>query len=396
MSIWLGRIRRLLSDNLEYAVAALAVVALVGGFLAYEPYASPGTETERFERSNWSSTAAFSHQATVTEPTDVFEEGAVLRDRPSYLQSIAPVLNGSFSYEYEASRDGELAVSADLTLVLRSVEESDEGSDLEYWREEIRLGSASEESVGPAQAVAVPFSVNVTEASQRIEEIESQLGGTPGTTQIIVESALDLSGQRNGIQAQGGSTHRMTIETGSSVYSVSGASADTDSGQQFGRETVPATYGPLRTAGGPLLLVVGVLGIGALAVGRWQEWFVVSEAEREWLDYQSTRSEFDEWITEGELPGELDDRTAIEVDTLEGLVDVAIDSDRRVVADESRGVCVVVLEDAVYRFEPPAEPAEEEPLAPGDPATAADTGPSEDGETPDTAEERPAVDGDSA
>ena len=396
MSIWLGRIRRLLSDNFEYVVAVLAVVALVGGFLAYEPYANPGTETERFEQSNWSSTASFSHQATVTRETDVFEQGTVLRDRQSYLQSIAPVLNGSFSYEYEASRGGDVAVSADLTLVLRSVDESDEGSGLEYWREEVPLGSVSEESVEPAQAVAVPFSVNVTEASQRIEEIESQLGGTPGTKEVAVESALELSGQRNGISVQGGGTHRMTIETGSSVYSVSGAGADTDSGQQFGRETVEATYGPLRTAGGPLLLAVGLLGIGALAVGRWQEWFAVSEAEREWLDYQSTRSEFDEWITQGELPNELDARTAIEVETLEGLVDVAIDSDRRVVADESRGVCVVVLEDAVYRYEPPAEPADDEPLAPGDPATATDAGRSEDGEKPDAVEERPTADGESA
>jgi hypothetical protein len=388
MSIWLGRGRRFLSDNFEYVLIVLAVVALVGGFLAYEPYADPGTDVERFERSNWSSSASFSHQATVDRQTEVFDEGTVLTNRPSYLRSIAPVLNGTFSYEYEASRGGDVAVTADLTLVLRSVEESDDGNALEYWREEVELGSASEDSVGPGQTVSVPFSMNVTEVSQRIERIESQLGGTPGTTQIIVESALELSGERNGIPVESASTHQMTIESGGSVYSVSGASADTDSGRQFGRERVEATYGPLRTAGGPLLLVVGLLGVGALSVGRWQEWFEVSEAEREWLDYRSTRSEFEEWITDGVVPGELDERTAIEVGTLEGLVDVAIDSDRRVIADESRGVAVVVLEDAVYRFEPPSEPTDGEPLEPGDSATASGVSNLEDGESADDAEER--------
>lgn len=398
MAIWLGRVRQILSDNFEYVLVGFVVVALIGGALAYEPYVSPGTEVERNEVSNWTSSASFSHEATVTEQTDVFDEGEVLRAQPTYLESIAPVMNGTFSYEYEVGPggSGDVAVDADLTLVLRSVEENDEGDDIEYWREEQPLASVTEESVGSDQTVAAPFSINVTAVRQRTEEIESQLGGTPGSTQIAVESRLQLSGQRNGLEVQDESTHGMTIETGDSVYSVSGAEADTDSGQQFSEATVEASYGPLRSAGGPLLFVVGVAGIGVLALGRWQKWFAVSPAEREWLAYRSTRSEYDEWITEGKLPGEIDERTAIEVETLEGLVDVAIDSDRRVVADESRGVCVVVLEDALYRYEPPVEPTDEEPLAPGEPVTATDTGRSEDGETPDAAEEPPAADGDSA
>lgn len=369
MATWSDRTRLFLSDYAEYVAVGLVVLALLGGFLAYEPYVDPGTEVEEFEESSWSSTAAYTHEATVIEQTAVFEEGQTLRNQPAYFESISPVLNGTFSYNYQASDSGDLDIDTDLTLVLRSAD--DEG--IEYWREQESLTAHSEESVQPGDEITVPFSVNVTEATQRVEFIEGQLGGTPGTTEIIVEARLRLSGERNGQPVDTESTHRITIVPQGNTYSVDGADSETDSGQQFGQRTVEATYGPLRTAGGPLLLALSVLGIGGIAVGRRKGWFSVSESQREWMAYRSTRSEFDEWITEGRVPSQVADRTAIEVDTLEGLVDVAIDSDRRVISDASRGVCVVVLEDSIYRFSPPERPTDNDPLAQGDAADSSDS-----------------------
>ena len=361
MSTWLGRTRLLLSDNLQYILAILVIAALFGAFLAYTPYLNPGTEVEEFEESSWSSTAAFGHEATVTEQTAVFDEGEVLTDRSSYLESVAPRLNGTFRYDYEASSGGSLDVTTDLSLVLRSADE-----ETEYWREQSLLSSVTEESVSPGQETIAFFSVNVTALNERIDEIEEELDGTPGNTEIIVRAQLTLVGERNGLEIDEESTHDMTIESQGNVYTVGGTDPVTDSDQQFGQETVEASYSPLRTIGGPLLLVVSLGGIAGVAIGRYRGWFSVPEKRREWMAYQASRSEFGEWISHGTVPTELEDRTVIDVDSLEGLVDVAIDSDRRVIADQSRGVCVVVLEDAVYRYEPPAPPTDGgDPLGPG-------------------------------
>ena len=351
MSTWLRRTHLLLSDNVQYILAILVVWALFGAFLAYTPYVDPGTDVEEFEESSWSSTAAFTHQATVAEQSAVFDEGEVLTNRSSYLESVAPRLNGSHSYEYEASSGGSLDVTTNLTLVLRSADE-----ETEYWREQSDLASVSEESVPPGQETVASFSVNVTALNERIDEIEDELDGTPGNTESIVRAQLTLVGERNGLEIDEESTHDMTIESQGNVYTVEGADPVTDSDQQFGQETVEASYSPLRTIGGPLLLVVSLAGIAGVAIGRRQGWFSVTETHRVWMAYQANRSEFGEWISHGSVPTELEERTVIDVDSLEGLVDVAIDSDRRVIADQSRGVCVVVLEDAVYRYEPPEPP----------------------------------------
>jgi len=370
MASWLERTRFFLSDNAEYLLVGFVVLVAIGGVLAYEPYVDPGTEIEEFEESSWSSTAAYTHQATVTEQTAVLDQGQVLRNRAAYFESISPVLNGTFSYSYAASDAGELTVDADIVLILRSANEDGR----EYWREESLLTSSTEESVQPGEDVTVPFSVNVTEANQRIDLIEGQLGGTPGTAEVVVESRLLLSGERNGEQVETRSQHQIVVVSQDNIYSVEGDQPDTDSGQQFGRETVEASYGTLRTVGAPLLFVLSILGIGGVTVGRRRGWFSVSDRQREWMAYQSTRSEFDDWITDGTVPSELAGRTTVEVETLEGLVDIAIDSNRRVIADSSRGIYVVILEETIYEYELPEQLTNHDgPLAPGASTTVSET-----------------------
>ena len=353
------RARKILSDNFSAVLLVLLILACLGAVVSYQTHIDPGTETERIEESSWSSTAEYSHQALVRTETTVFSRGTVLQDRTAYLRSVAPILNGTFQYSYQATDGGELTAEIDQTLVLRAA--GDDG-EVEFWRDEIDLGSETVEQVAPSEQVRVPFSVNVTEMSLRIEAIEEQLGGSAGNTEILVETTMTLSGQRNGLSVAETENYQVGINNQNTVYRVEGDTAVTDSGQQFRDETVPATYGPLRTAVAPLLLGLSLVGLLGLAVGRTQHLFEVSDREREWLAYRSDANEFSEWLSTGTIPETALSRTTITVETLADLVDIAIDSNRRVVRDDSRDLCAVLLEETVYTFEPPDPPEVDEPL----------------------------------
>jgi len=360
MSRWFVRGRLVLGRNLVPVVAALAVLALVGGVLTYGAHVDPGTETELIEEASWSSTGEYTHQAAVTVDTPVFDRGEVLRNRASYFAAVTPVLNGSFVYAYQATDGGELQVTANQTLVLRSVSEpdgpgggSEQSETVEYWRLEEPLGSA-EASATPGERVRVPFEFNVTRAIVRLETIEETLGGTPGETEIAVRSDVSITGTRNGEPVDVTRQYDMQINANGNVYSVEEAGPQQESGQQFREETVEASSGPLLAVGAPLLLLVSLVGCLGLAVGRWRGTFAVSDAERTWLAYTSTYREFEDWISTGRIPDGALTGPAVSLDTLEGLVDVAIDSNRRVLEDRSRGICVVLLDDAVYTYEIPA------------------------------------------
>ncbi|WP_436936437.1 DUF5305 family protein [Halovenus marina] len=171
-----------------------------------------------------------------------------------------------------------------------------------------------------------------------------------------MELQVELTGTRNDLQIAEEKEYQMQIDTQGNVYRVTNGGPVTDSGQQFAQETSQKRYGPLWTVGGPVLLFVSVLGIGGIVIGRREETFEISDRERTWIQYRAERSEFEEWISHGTLPADVDERTVVEVDSLEDLVDVAIDSNRRVVADQSRNSYVVILEETIYRFTAPPSP----------------------------------------
>ncbi|MGM0718144.1 MAG: DUF5305 family protein, partial [Halobacteriota archaeon] len=81
--------------------------------------------------------------------------------------------------------------------------------------------------------------------------------------------------------------------------------------------------------------------------------------EAELLEVYQQEQEFSEWITTGTFPSERDYEATIVVDDLEGLVDVAIDTNKRVIKDEQLGVSTVLDDDYAYLYIRPDSPASE-------------------------------------
>lgn len=125
------------------------------------------------------------------------------------------------------------------------------------------------------------------------------------------------------------------------------------SAEQTTRTQTPVSPGPLRGVGGPLLLVLSLVGLVGLAVGQATVGLTVSETERARLAYRRQREEYDEWITTGTVPSESLADPTVEVDSLEGIVDVAVDIDRRVIDDSDSTRLVVLGEEVNYVYTPP-------------------------------------------
>lgn len=348
------RFRILLADNRTAILLALLAVAVLGGYLTYTAYVSPGTVTEERQVGSWESTGEFTHRATVRNDTSVYQRGTVLRNRSAYFQDVTPRLDGAFTYSYTASGGGNLTVTTVTTLVFRSID-TNQGNESEYWRTEEQLSAATETGVGPGDSVSAPFSVNVSAANRRIETIDGQLGGTPGEKQLLVSTAVQISGTRNGRPVDQTRRYRLPISTEGSLYRVDDPGQATESGRQTQRVTTPVEHGPLRSVGGPALLGLGLAGlVGVGAVRRSTP--AVTDRERTWVAYRQTREEFDEWITPGAVPPEAEGPPVVTVETLSGLVDLAMDTGERVVEDDSRGACLVLQDNQWYRYEIPAKP----------------------------------------
>jgi hypothetical protein len=356
------RYRALLDDYFFLVVVAAVVLVAIGGFLTFGAYAQQDTRTETVQTASWESTADFDHSATVVNGTAVYARGETLANRTTYFRKITPRLDGSFLYRYVASDSADLSADASLVLVLRSAEEGEEGNVTEYWRLESTLGEREIESLSPGETVRVPFSMNVTAAEQRLAEVDEQFGGTPGQKELLVETRLQLSGTRNGQPVDRTQTYQLPVELSGNVYRVADSGPVTDGGEQTTTRSIVVDPDPLSAYGGPLLLLVGLGVIGGLGAARYTGRLAVSDQERDWLAYRNAREEFDDWITVARIPEYDDSARRIEVDSLEGLVDVAIDTDQRVLEDRGRDR-YFVLDDWTYVFDPPS-PEDREVLPP--------------------------------
>ncbi|WP_336136875.1 DUF5305 domain-containing protein [Natronomonas amylolytica] len=348
MGMWGVRARASLDDYFAVAVVALLVVGAVGAAAVYTAHVDPGTETRTEEVGAWQSTAGYDHRATVTAENRVFPVGTTLENRSVYYTNVAPELNGSFSYGFAGG--GELDVEAETTLVIRSVGE--EGA--VFWEVTDPLDETST-TIGPDGTATTAFSLNVSAVRAEVDAIEEDLGASPGSTEVRIVTNVTATGTAGGSDASHEAGYVMTIDPGADTYSVEAPSGDTERHPHTGTVTVEREYGPLRSIGGPVLLLLSLLGLAALGVARSQGALAISEAERAALAAEAEREEFEEWISTGRVPESVRTRDAVAVDSLADLVDAAIDSDRRVIHDPEDDTFHVIDDGLRYEYVPDHE-----------------------------------------
>ncbi|ESS02735.1 MAG: hypothetical protein A07HR67_02239 [uncultured archaeon A07HR67] len=343
------RFRSFLDAQFTVLLVVCLVLAAAGAGLVYTTHVDPGTEPETRTVSSWTVETEYAHSAEVTEPNPVFALGAVLENRETYFANVAPELDVTPRVTYTADEAEGVDVEVRSVLVVRNVGE--EGT--VYWEQQETVDSTAATGVTPGETVTAPFTLNSTAVDERVAAIESELGASPGETETFVVTDVEVAGTLNGENT----TYTRSVEFGFShedaTYTVADPGVQSDTTEQTVTEPVERTYGPLRSFGGPLVLVVGLLGVAGLSYARYAGLSGIDEAERTYLSFRDDRSEFDEWITRIRLPPETHDRPEAHADTLRDLVDFAIDTDTGVVEDPDTGAFHAVADEYVYTYHPP-------------------------------------------
>jgi len=353
------RFRAVLDSQFWLVVAVFGLLLVGGGYLTYDAYADPGYQVETRVDDRAEYAGSFAHRATVQRPNPVFGTGETLVDRSAYFTRLSPRLNGTFSFTYTATERGQLATDVGLELRFRSVGDAGErGQPVEYWAVTRELATAERSELAPGETVEVSFSRNVSELFNESQRIDERVGGTPGTKTVRIVAVVETEGEVNGRDVAWTREYPLQVVDQDSLYEVAdpGRVVNTTSTNQTVR--VQNTVGPLRRGGAPLLIVVGLAGLGVLGIGRYRNAIALTDGERAYLTYERARAEFDDWITAARMAPETFDGERIDVETLDGLVDVAIDSDRRVLEDATTGTCYCRVDGFVYRYEPPPEPSD--------------------------------------
>ena len=334
------RIRQAVAKNYSIILIGLTVVAGIGGWAGYTAYLDPGVETEERTVSSWSRTATFSHGAEVTRPNPVYSTGRRLTNQQAYFPQISPVLEGEYQISYTASSGGSVDIVTETRLVIRGGEDG-----IDFWQSTQILESSQSADMKPGRVVISRYRFDMSQVQARLDRVSDTLGQTPGRIEVVVQAETRLTGQINGRPVDRRFVDNLRLIPDGDGFRVSDPGQLRNSSTQTQTVQREREYSLLWKGGAPLLIIVGFGGTGGLVYWRREGNLALTAEERERL----TRNEYNEWVSHGTLPEsfDLDDET-VELDSLGDLVDIAADTNDRVLFDSEHD-CYAVL-DGRYNY----------------------------------------------
>jgi len=343
------RVRALLDAYFPVLIVVVILLAAALGFWTYQVHAVEEVDTEERVVTQWSESTSYEHGSLVVNDSVPFAQGERVENRPIYYTTISDDLDVTYRYEHTAETD--LEVSTDVRLRFRSTD----GEEI-FWEVTEPLASGGPQSISADVDHTVNATVNIESVLNTIEDIEEQLG-TEGSVEITVIAVSGVEGTVDGDPVDQSHESMMTLAVSQSSFRVLETETIEENHQQSETIEVPQEPSTFAVFGSLLAFSASLTMLGALAFVRQRGYISLSEEEAELLELRQQEQEFSDWITTGTFPSERDYEATIIVDDLEGLVDVAIDTNKRVIKDEQLGVSTVLDSDYAYIYVRPDSPA---------------------------------------
>jgi len=310
----------------ELAVACV-VLGLVALTAAGAVVATSDTETVTETRNGQTVDTTLETSAVVTAEDSVWAEGTVLENNPRYLVDDTPVVTLT---PVTRAPDGT-AVTHEVRMEIRAV-----ADDETYWRNDTVL---TEETTTATDGTArTNATVDVRALDERLDNTSERLSNV-GTLAVDLRVVTTYDTGDYAGEQSASAPFRIT----ENAYWIDG---DLSSNR---RHSTPVTRETEASPDYGLLLSLFAGSVGAFAVGT-----VLWRGREDAVDVEGIREEIhrrrhDEWISDGSIPMWVD-KEHVQLDTLEDVVDVAIDGNQRVIYDQRSELYAVIDGDMIYYY----------------------------------------------
>jgi len=315
----------------------IAIALVLVGVLAIAAtgwaVANPVTTTApQFEEQRVTSDVQTS--AVVTRNTTLWSEGDRLTDSPVYMLNESPELTVQPETQVQSATGGTPIENGSVTheLLLRfEASRNDEP----FWNE-TRLVVRESPPIENGTAVS-NATIDIESYRQRQRQLERELAGV-GSVELILEFHTEYDTGRH----QGTITTTAPVTITEEAYWIDGSLSDSATNSyQSGITRTTESRSPALIGG---LSVLGTLALaGAVLVTRR------SPADIDAARRAVHEQRYAEWISQGSIPMWIGDYH-VALDTLEDVVDVAIDTNERVVHDQQRDLFAVLNDGVIYYY----------------------------------------------
>jgi hypothetical protein len=323
-------------------VPALLVVSALAFATAAAGVTPPGQPQQTtVETDSMAVETTLSTAATVTGNTTLYERGDTLTDMPVYLRSATPEVR--LIAETTTPTDRTVSVTQQVVLRLSATRNGEV-----FWSDARTLAVDSEAVTNGTLRTETTLDIEQL-ARGELADVTAETGGVGAVRAEVVAVAVYET------DAYSGRTTAATpLRTTDRAYELQTPQRDRQTNATTVQQAVGGGAGGagfLRTWGGALAGDVGVSLGGLLAVGIAG---VVWLTSKRIGDFDAFRRHYErvryvEWISRGSVP-ETGKLARVPVETLVDLVDIAIDSEKRVIHDTDKEVYAVVDGNLMYEY----------------------------------------------
>ncbi|HWQ48366.1 MAG TPA: DUF5305 family protein [Methanosarcina sp.] len=306
---------------------------------------------------------SYTYTVPVTKANPLYAEGTTLKmGLPAYYFAISPTLDMSFTYSLEADDPSDIRGKLQTMVVATDKEEpgtegnyGDNGSEVEgsgkeekiFWQKVFPLKYKEGADTWTGTSVTRNFSLNVSEIHSIVKDVQNQLECSDDAT-IEIVNRVSYTGKVNGENVQGTKDFVIPLVISSSYYQVPEElefSQDTNRTKKISVKSSPT----LSTIKIPLLLfLLNLVFVGTIFLCVKTNKIEPDYIEK--LEKERSREPFKEFVSSGKLPVDRNSLIKIEISSLQGLVDAAVDMNSRIIYDSEAGIYFMIHSGVLYIF----------------------------------------------
>lgn len=287
---------------------------------------------------------SYTYTVPVTKANPLYANGTTLEmGMPAYYFAVSPTVDMSFTYSLEANNPSDIKGKLQTMVVATDKEGSDEEKKI-FWQKGFPL-KYKDTDTWTGTSVTRNFSFNVSEIQSMVKDVQKQLECSEDAT-IEIVTRVNYTGKINGESVQGTKDFVMPLVISSSYYQIPEKldfSQDTNVTKKISVKRVP----PISTIRTPLFLfLLNLVFVGAILLC-----VVTNKIEPKYiekLEKERSCEPFKEFVSKGKLPEDIDSFIKVEISSLQGLVDAAVDMNSRVIYDSKAGIYFMIHSGVLY------------------------------------------------
>lgn len=356
------KLKNIIRNNWVILFAIFGLLFTFSSYQIYLKYTNPSFENKDIIVSSYTQYGNYSYSTMVSRQSPLYSEGTILdMNESAYYFAMSPVPDFSFVYKINASDSVNITATPKVSIMAMRKNNFDDSKIL--WQREYPVTPIG--SMGPftiknkdgTDSFVYKFTFNPATIENSVENIQYKLDYSltqrsstyqASNMKYEIKTFVDYKGIINGKRVENTTSFSLPMTITKSYYELSNDLSTNIT--NYNNETVslqsPFT---VETVKYPLaFMLISIIAIIGIIYCRVT--YNPNPVHMAKLEQEKMHSLFREFISEGKIPETRSSLMAIEIASLQELINAAVDMNERVIYDSSMNIHFAIHNGVLYYF----------------------------------------------